>query len=136
MRILIPLALCIIAISCSSGGSFGANPDVQRLLLSSYTPGGSEIELNLSGPRTPTFPAVTYFIYGTSTDMGNQSIIPLQHERLNEQAFGPFAFGNPTQDIDLSPWDDFSYLYLRAIVVTPNKGWKLVPGKIYEFSTN
>ena len=137
MKIHLLLVLCVIATSCSTGGGgLGSNPDVQRLLLSSFTPGGTEIELSLSGPITATFPAVTYFIYGTSTDMGNQSIIPLQHERLNEQAIGPFAFGDPAQDIDLTPWEDFAYLYLRAIAVSPNKGWKLVPGKIYEFSTN
>ena len=137
MRILLILALCIIATSCTGGGNnYIPITPIQRLLLISYTSETNGIDLTVSGTNSGSFPAVTYYIYGTDSDLGDQTMIPLLRERLNEQAFGPFAHGDAPQEIDLTPWEDYTAIYLRALLVTPNRGWKLEPGMVYEFSTN
>jgi hypothetical protein len=92
--------------------------------------------VDLTGPRSTTSQPVTYFIFGSDTDFGDRSMVPLQAERMDEQSFGPLAMGDQLLDIDLSPWDGYAHLYLRAIPTQPNLIVKLEPGKLYEFSSS
>ena len=132
------LAMCVFlaaaALSaCGSGSSSPLNA-VQHLQVDSYSLGGSERELNLRGPQNSYSQPVTYYIFGSLTALGSD-IVPLQSQRLDEQAIGPLAYGDSMMDVDLSPWAAYDFIYIRAIPVQPNVILQLEAGKRFDIST-
>ena len=83
-----------------------------------------------------TFGEVTYFIFGSDDDFGEVGNVPLLSERMDETQVGPLDTGIQMKGVDLSPWDAYQYVYVRALGVVPNRAYKIDPGYIYEFTTN
>jgi len=136
LLLIVTAALLSLLMGCSTGQNLGTNPQNPRLLMQSFNIGGEAREVQVAGPQTATFPAQTYFVFGSDVSLGNRSTVPLEVYRLEEQSFGPFGNGDEPQDLDLSPWAGYEYIYLRAIVVEPNVIWQIAPGQRYEFMGN
>lgn len=124
-----------LLISCDSSGG-NANPDAQRLERDTWSTGDDQLELSLGGPTNSTSSPVTYFIFGSDSDLGDGGMVPLAVQRQDETAFGPLGFGERIDNVDLSPWAAYDHIYLRAVPVQPNLIRKLSPGNIYHYYTN
>lgn len=128
------LAAAAILAACDSGTST-PNSNVQHLVVTSYTLGTDDLILNLRGPQNTYSQPVTYYIFGND-DLLPSGLVPLQQNRLNEQAIGPLAFGDSMLSVDLSPWAAYGYIYLRAIPVQPNGIVLLETGKQFDIATS
>lgn len=134
--LLFTVILLAFAVSCGSGENGNNNPDEQMLEITSG-PGPAGVRtLHLLGPRTTTFGEVTYYIFGNDEDFGDNANVPLQNERMDEVKYGPLMTGEEMRNVDLSPWDAYDYIYVRAVGVVPNRAHAIRPGKTYEFTTN
>lgn len=131
------LAAVVLIAAVSCGGGFnpdnGNNNTTLTLLRTTWDIGGDEVELDLHGPAAPVILTVRYFIFGSDVSLGSEGTIPLQHERLDEVEVGELGFGDQLMDVDLSPWDQYEYVYLRALGTYPNLSFRLDPGTKYEF---
>ena len=128
------LAAAAVLSACGAGSS-SPNNTVQHLQIDSYSLGGSERVLNLRGPQNAYSQPVTYYIFGSVTQLGSD-IVPLQSQRLDEQAIGPLAYGDSMMNVDLSPWAAYDFIYIRAIPVFPNVVIELAAGKRFDISTS
>lgn len=134
LPIFLCMAILLLATACSSSsGTNNNDPDTLSVIRDIYDNGAGPAELDLRGPSIPVILSLTYYIYGTDEDLGDPSAIPLQHERLDETAFGPLAFGEELNNVDLTPWDQYDYVYVRVLGALPNMGFQLEPGKSYIF---
>jgi hypothetical protein len=137
-RLLLILAVLVvvgIAASCIGFGGSGVdgnNSDGRLTLTIDRWDNGGATVLNLNGPDEPSLRTVTFFIFGSETNLGDAGIIPLQHERLDEQQFGPLVYGDKLDNVDLSPWNQYDYLYFRSIGAQPNRAFRLDPGVTYD----
>jgi len=129
--------ICLAIAAAGCGGGFnvdgGNNDTTLTLLRTTWDIGGDEAELNLYGPDVPVILTVRYFIFGSDVNLGSEGTIPLAHERLDEMEVGELAFGDQLIDVDLSPWDQYDYVYLRALGTFPNLSFRLDPGTRYDF---
>lgn len=129
------LIAAAIALGCTSMGGDGSggnnNNDTLSITIERYDTGGATV-LNLSGPNEPSILTVTYFIFGSAVNLGDNGAVPLQHERLNEQQFGPLVYGDKLENVDLSPWDQYAFVYFRSLGAQPNFAFRLDPGTRYE----
>lgn len=130
--------VCLALLAPSCGGSTGvpANPDYQTLVIKVWHTGNGVADVTLKGPASSQFSPVTYYIFGSNSDIGDPANIPLEPQRLNEQAFGPFTVSSDPVKVDFSPWDQYEFVYLRARSVQPNRAHLLRKGYLYEISTN
>jgi hypothetical protein len=134
--LLLILILLAFAVSCGSSSSGNDDPDQQKLEITS-APGPAGVRtLHLLGPRTTIFGEVTYYVFGNDEDFGDNANVPLQSERMDEVKVGPLSTGEEMRNFDLSPWDGYDYIYVRALGVVPNRAYAIREGKIYEFTTN
>lgn len=113
------------------GGRVSNDGDSLALDITTWDYEGG-INLSLSGPDEPSLRTVTYFIFGSATNFGKNGLVPLQPERLDEQQFGPLVYGDKLENVDLSPWNQYDYVYLRAIGAEPNLAFRLDSGLRYE----
>jgi hypothetical protein len=132
---LITVLSLMLTISCHAFGS-NADSDTQHLRRDTWSTGDDRLVLSFGGPTSGTSSPVTYFIFGSDSDLGDGGMVPLAMQRMDETAFGPLGFGERIDDVDLSPWAAYDHVYLRAIPVQPNLIHKLSPGHIYHFYTN
>ena len=129
------LTALLLCSACSSGGSNPIQAEEQTLTLEDRATGGAGVTLNLRGPAGGTSTALTYYVFGSDTSLGDQTIVPLGPLRKDEQAFGPYAFGEQANDIDLSPWDAYQYVYVRCNPAIPVYIFQLKDGHTYTFSS-
>jgi len=128
--------LLVLSASCGSGSSGPDNSEVQMLEITSGPGPAGTRTLHLLGPRTTTFGEVTYYIFGNDEDFGDNANVPLLSDRHDEVKFGPLTTGEELRNVDLSPWDAYAYVYVRAVAVEPNRAHVIRQGRIYEFTTN
>lgn len=129
------LVLSLAVAGCSSGGSNPNEADEQTLTLDERQTGGAGISLDLRGPNSATSTALTYYIFGSNQNLGDKTIVPLAPLRMDEQTFGPYAFGEQANDIDLSPWAGYQYIYVRCNPAVPQYIFLLKTGNSYTFSS-
>lgn len=134
LTICLLLAAAVMFSACGSGGG-SSNTNIQHLQINTYSLGTSERVLNLRGPQSVGSQPVTYYIFGSDVALAG-GLIPLQPQRKDEQAIGPLAYGATMDNVDLSPWAAYTYIYLRAIPVQPNYIVLLEPGKRFDISTS
>jgi hypothetical protein len=130
------LAAAVLTAAAGCGGGFVVdnNDDTTLTMLrTTWDIGGDEVELDVYGPDAPVILTVRYFIFGSDADLGSEGTIPMLSERLDEVEIGELGFGAQLMDVDLSPWDQYEYVYLRAIGTFPNLSFRLDPGTKYEF---
>lgn len=128
------VAAAVVSVGCFGMGRDldGGNGDnVLSITIDRYDTSGATI-LNLRGPSEPSIQTVTYFIFGSATNFGGDGTVPLQHERLDEQQFGPLVYGDKLENVDLTPWDQYAFVYLRALGTQPNLAFRLDPDTRYE----
>jgi len=120
---------------CSGGG--GDDDDNHDLTINLYYTttdlGTTATELSLKGPIDPIATNVTYYVFGSNTDLGVRGMIPMQSDRLDEQSYGPLNYGDEIASVDLSPWAQYAFVYLRVVGAVPNNAYKLEAGKRYDF---
>jgi hypothetical protein len=134
--LLVIVFLLALVTACGSSGNGGNDPDDQILEVTSG-PGPAGVRtLHLLGPETTTFGSVTYYVFASDEDFGDNANVPLQADRLDEVKVGPINTGEEMRNFDLSPWDAYSHIYVRALGVIPNRAYAIRLGKIYEFTTN
>jgi hypothetical protein len=127
-------ALTLIAVSCGGGSGTVIIPGTgNQLQLTTWQTGGDTVTLNLNGPGPGSVNSVSYYIFGSHNNLGDNALVPLQADRLDEQLVVTLAAQESLDDVDLSPWDAYEFVYLRAISVTPNRIHLIAPGFIYEF---
>jgi len=134
--LLVFVALAVIGIVAGCIGFGGSsvgdnNSDTLSLTIDRWDNGGATV-LNLNGPDQPSLLTVTYFIFGSDTNLGDAGAVPLQHERLNEQQLGPLVYGDKLDYVDLSPWNQYDYVYFRSLGAQPNRAFRLDPGITYD----
>ena len=85
------ITIALATTSCLSSGGVDDDGEVsyQTLKITVFNPNNSVRTLNLFGPETNTYGPVTYFIFGSNENMGDESNVPLQVDRKDEQQFGP-----------------------------------------------
>lgn len=129
-------ALAVIAVvaGCIGMGGSGSNNNNSDSLTMQFrtwdTPGSTT--LSLSGPDQPSLRTVTYFVFGSDTNLGKTATVPLEPQRLDEQQYGPLVYGDKLENVDLSPWNQYDFLYLRQIGADPNMAFRLDSGIRYE----
>jgi hypothetical protein len=130
-------ALALIAVSCgSSGGSGGSDNDEQLLQMDTFDLADDQLQLDLRGPDSGGSVAVTYFVFGSHENLGNETDVPLFPSRLEERSVATLALGESLDDVDLSDWAEYEFVYLRAVPCEPQIIVLLEPGKHYIFSTS
>ncbi|MBN2081903.1 hypothetical protein JW859_06800 [bacterium] len=121
---------------CSGGGGNddGNNNALTINVYFTTTDLGTDAtELTLKGPIATLAVSVTYYVFGSNTDLGARGMVPMQNDRLDEQSYGPLYYGDSIDNVDLSPWAQYPFIYLRVVGAVPNNAYKLEPGKHYEF---
>jgi hypothetical protein len=141
MRVILTLIACCLLAGVSACGvdeenGNGAGPDLLQLDVTTWDLVGDALELDLKGPLAGTLLTVTYYIFGSDEYFGDTTMIPLGHQRLNEQGIGPLAAGENQLNVDLSPWSGYTYIYIHAVGAEPALAIHLAPGKRYELSVH
>jgi hypothetical protein len=130
------LSVGAVLASCGGGGGGDNEEDVQLLEITTYVAAAGTRTLHLLGPRTLTFGEVTYYIFGSDEDFGDNANVPLLSERMDEVKFGPLTTGEEQRNVDLSPWDEWDFIYVRAPGTEPNRAYPIRFSHAYEFTTN
>jgi len=118
-------------IGMGGSGDRNNNSDSLALEITTWNTPGSTT-LNLNGPDEPSLRTVTYFLFGSTANLGQNALVPLGPQRLDEQQFGPLVYGDKLENVDLSPWNQYSYLYLRQLGAEPNLAFRIDPDLLYE----
>jgi hypothetical protein len=95
-----------------------------------------EITLDLFGPSGGGSAPVSYYAFGSDIDLGNETSVPLQSFRKDEELLATLALGESSLDVDVSGWYHFEHVYLRAVPPHPQIIIELAKGTHYTFSTN
>jgi len=134
---LLATCLAVLALaSCEAGSGGGGNNNfTQTLQMDRFDAGPDDLILNLRGPDSGSSVAITYFVFGSHVSLGNETDVPLFPDRLEEQAVATLAQGESMDNVDLSPWDAYEFVYLRAIPCEPQIIILLEKGNRYDFSS-
>lgn len=133
LTLLTGLLLSLALSACGGGGEPAPPPGGSNLLtLLSWATGDDSLTLNLRGPQAGDA-IVTFYIFGSHESLGDNAMVPLQAQRMDEQAIATLAAGDVLDNVDLSAWDAYEFVYLRALSVSPNRIHLLQPGNIYQF---
>jgi len=133
--IITALITALMAAACTSGGMAGdPGGGGDNLVIKVESNNTGTLRVDLQGPVDPTLLTVQYFIYGTNEDHGDDNPAPLAHLRMDEASFGPLAYGEELLDVDLSPWAQYPFIYVRHLGVLPNITHRLTPGRHYLFN--
>jgi hypothetical protein len=136
LLLLAALVVAGVVVGCIGFGGSGVggdnnNGDTLYLTIDRWDNSGAAV-LNLNGPDEPSLRTVTYFVFGSDTNLGDAGIVPLQPHRLDEQQFGPLVYGDKLENVDLSPWNQYNFVYFRSIGAQPNKAFRLDAGITYD----
>jgi hypothetical protein len=138
MKALSLLLIGLLLICCSCAVSDGIDNDEDKQLLDmdlrAGTPG--EIELDLYGPSGGGSAPVSYYVFGSDIDLGNETSVPLQNFRKEEALLATLALGESSLGVDVSAWYDYEHVYIRAVPPHPQIIIELAKGTHYTFSTN
>lgn len=133
--LLFAASACLALAACGGGGGNPNLNETQSLTLEEHETGGGGVTLNLRGPAASTSTALTYYIFGSNDNLGDHTIVPLGPLRKDEQTFGPYAFGESNNGVDLSPWAAYQYVYVRCNPAEPQYIFLLKDGHSYTFSS-
>jgi len=132
--LLIAAAMLACLTSCENEALPGGAASGQLTLsVVTWDIAAGDIQLDLKGSTNQSVYTVTFYVFGSDDDLGDGGMVPLGHQRLAEQGFGPIAMGEQLLDVDLSPWDAFAHIYVYNAGTSYTSTRRLSPGKRYEF---